>query len=235
MQGTQPLVKHGQVRWYQKVQKGNTYLVSLDPCLGTGGDFAAIQVFSLPDFKQVAEWQHNKTPIQGQVRVMHSILKEINQQLQASGTPNPEIYWTIENNTLGEAAIVTVDEMGEDKFPGYFLHEPRKGGQQRRVVRKGYNTTNKSKVTACSKLKAWVESDKITLFSKPLIRELKVFVAKGNSFEAKSGENDDLVSALLLVVRMTDFLTKYDATMEESLGARLDDDDDHQEPMPIII
>ena len=43
------------------------------------------------------------------------------------------------------------------------------------------------------------------------------------------------MSALLLVVRMTDFLTKYDATMEESLGARLDDDDDHQEPMPIII
>ena len=235
LQGTQPLVKHGQVRWYQKVQKGNTYLVSLDPCLGTGGDFAAIQVFSLPDFKQVAEWQHNKTPIQGQVRVMHSILKEIDQQLRANGTPNPEIYWTIENNTLGEAAIVTVDEMGEDKFPGYFLHEPRKGGQQRRVVRKGYNTTNKSKVTACSKLKAWVETDKITLFSKPLIRELKVFVAKGNSFEAKSGEHDDLVSALLLVVRMTDFLTKYDATMEQSLGAQLDDDDDYQDPMPIII
>ena len=89
--------------------------------MGTGGDFAAIQVFSLPDFKQVAEWQHNKTPIQGQVRVMHSILKEIDQQLRATGTPNPEIYWTIENNTLGEAAIVTVDEMGEDKFPGYFF------------------------------------------------------------------------------------------------------------------
>ena len=28
LQGTQPLVKHGQVRWYQKVQKGNTYMVS---------------------------------------------------------------------------------------------------------------------------------------------------------------------------------------------------------------
>ena len=29
LQGTQPLVKHGQVRWYQKVQKGNTYVVCL--------------------------------------------------------------------------------------------------------------------------------------------------------------------------------------------------------------
>ena len=40
------------------------------------------------------------------------------------------------------------------------------------------------------------------------IRELKVFVAKGNSFEAKSGEHDDLVAPLLLIVRMTDFLTQ---------------------------
>ena len=28
LQGTQPLVKHGQVRWYPKIQKGNTYMVS---------------------------------------------------------------------------------------------------------------------------------------------------------------------------------------------------------------
>ena len=104
------------------------------------------------------------------------------------------------------------------------------------MARKGYNTTNKSKVTACTKLKAWVETDKITLSSKPLVRELKVYVAKGNSFSAKSGEHDDLVAALLLVVRMTDFLTRYDATMEESLGATLDDgDDDYRDPMPISI
>ena len=101
------------------------------------------------------------------------------------------------------------------------------------MVRKGYNTTNNPKLQHVPKLK--VQNDKITLFSKPLIRELKVFVAKGNSFEAKSGEHDDLVSALLLIVRMTDFLTKYDDTMEQSLGATLDDDDDYQEPMPIII
>ena len=39
-----------------------TYVVSLDPSLGTGGDYAAIQVFELePTFEQVAEWQHNLT------------------------------------------------------------------------------------------------------------------------------------------------------------------------------
>ena len=34
-------------------------LVALDPSMGTGGDNAAIQVFELPSYEQVAEWQHN--------------------------------------------------------------------------------------------------------------------------------------------------------------------------------
>ena len=56
--------------------------------------------------------------------------------------------------------------MGEDKFPDISYMNPSKGGQQRRVVRKGYNTTNNPKLLHVPKLKAWVESDKITLFSK---------------------------------------------------------------------
>ena len=73
----------------------------------------------------------------GQVRVMHSIPRNrpsYEQMIHQSRT-----YWTIENNTLGEAPIVTVDEMGEDKFPD-ISHEPERW-TQRRVVRKGYNTT----------------------------------------------------------------------------------------------
>jgi hypothetical protein len=239
LQGTQPLVKHGQVRWYQKVQKGNTYMVSLDPCLGTGGDFAAIQVFSLPDFKQVAEWQHNKTPVQGQVRTLLGILQELDTQLKDLGTPNPEVYWTVENNAMGEGAIVSIEEMDESKFPGFFMHEPRRAGQQRRDVhkRKGYNTTHKAKITACTKLKHYIESGKMTVNSRNLIRELKLFVAKGNSYSAKLGENDDLVSATLLCCRLVQYLTRYDPVFEKSLGLRDEDDegDGSVVPMPMII
>ena len=32
------------------------YVVTLDPCAGTGGDNAAIQVVELPTMKQVGEW-----------------------------------------------------------------------------------------------------------------------------------------------------------------------------------
>ena len=159
-------------------------------------------------------------------------------ELKEQGQPQPEIYWTIENNTLGEAAIVAVEEMDEARFPGFFLHEPRRAGQQRRDKhkRKGYNTTHKAKISACSKIKHWIESDKITLNSRNLIRELKVFVARGNSFSAKIGENDDLVSATLLCARIVDYLTKYDPIFEKSLGEQLDDDDDGSvQPLPFII
>jgi len=176
--------------------------------------------------------------VQGQVRTLYAILKEIELELKEQGQPQPELYWTIENNTLGEAAIVSVEEMDESRFPGFFLHEPRRAGQQRRDKhkRKGYNTTHKSKISACSKLKHWIESDKVALHSRNLIRELKVFVARGNSYSAKVGENDDLVSATLLCCRIIDYLTKYDTIFEKSLGEQLDDNDDGSvQPMPMII
>ena len=41
--------RQGQVRWFKKLKKGNIYLISLDPSLGTGGDNAAIQVIEMPN------------------------------------------------------------------------------------------------------------------------------------------------------------------------------------------
>ena len=44
---------------------------------------------------QVAEWCHNKI-IEGQIRVMLDILKELKQY------GSKELYWTVENNSIGE-------------------------------------------------------------------------------------------------------------------------------------
>ena len=45
MAGIDPMERQGQIRWYSKPQRDKTYVVALDPSLGTGGDPAAIQVF----------------------------------------------------------------------------------------------------------------------------------------------------------------------------------------------
>jgi hypothetical protein len=227
LQSREPIELQGQVRWFQKPQRNKTYVIGLDPSLGTGGDYAAIQVYELPTMLQVAEWQHNKTPIQRQV----SILKEICEYIyDVIGTQN-DIYYSVENNTLGEAALVVIAEFGEENIRGTFLSQPIKTGQAR-IHRKGFTTTNKTKLAVCAKLKNLVENRKMTICSKNLISELKTFVAFGVSFAAKTGETDDLVSATLLTLRMVQALQSYDAELDEKLR---DNVDDYLAPMPFIV
>lgn len=226
MAGIDPIEKQGQVRWYKRPKKGSTYLVGLDPSLGTGGDYSAIQVFELPSMDQVAEWQHNKTPVQGQIRILQEITKYL-----VSVTENPnEVYYSVENNTLGEAALVVIAEIGEENIQGVFLTEPKRPGQGR--YRKGFNTTNKTKLAACAKFKALIEGKRMRVVSKNLISQLKNFVASGTSYEAKMGENDDLVMAAMLCVRMAQFLREFDPALDDNLKDSLDD---YDLPMPFIM
>jgi hypothetical protein len=140
------------------------------------------------------------------------------------------VYYSVENNTLGEAALIAISELGEENIPGTFLTEPKRAGVGRQ--RKGFTTTNKTKLAACSKLKSLVETKRIAIASKMLISELKTFVAAGNSYEAKLGEHDDLVMSTLLCIRMIQMLQGYDAGMDAELRDGLDT---FIEPMPFIM
>ena len=227
MSGVDPWIKMGQIRWYKPVTPGHIYMIALDPSLGTGGDAAAIQVYELPGMKQVAEWQHNKTPIQQQVKIIQKICEHI----ESESNGRSEIYWSMENNSLGEAGLVTVEEMGEENFPGTFLSQSKTHGNAK-SFRRGFTTTHKSKISACAKLKQWVETGKCEISSKNLLKELKTFIARGNSFSAKEGEHDDLVMALVLIIRMAQEVTKYEEDAYEFFDAA--GDDDYDDPMPMV-
>jgi hypothetical protein len=226
MEGLDPIERQGQVRWYKRPDPKMTYLVALDPSLGTGGDPSAIQIFELPSFRQVGEWQHNRTPVQRQIGILSEITKYL-----AETVPVNNIYYSMENNTLGEAALVSVSELGEENIKGTFLNEPAKVGNTRRY-RKGFNTSNKTKLAACAKLKNLIESKRMTICSKPLMSELKTFVSNGTSYAAKPGETDDLVMSLLLIVRMAQLLQSFDAQLDNALRDTMDD---VIEPMPFIM
>jgi hypothetical protein len=224
MEGVDPIRKSGQVRWYAAPKPGMIYTVALDPSLGTGGDPAAIQVFEANTTKQVAEWKHNKTPIPMQIRVFADIIKEVAEKCQ---NPN-NVYYSVENNTLGEAALISIDEYGEQNINGIFLSEKKRRGNTRRF-RKGFNTTNSTKLAACAKAKTLIEKKAMSISSKPLVTELKHFVAHGASFAAKPGETDDLVMAMILSVRMFAVLKDYHKELADNLR---DYSDDIIKPMP---
>jgi hypothetical protein len=229
MEGVAPMLNMGQTRWYKKPTAQYTYAVALDPSMGTGGDNAAIQVFELPSYEQVAEWQHNTTAIPGQIRVLADICKYLQQETNnANG-----IYWSVENNGIGEACLLVINDFGEENIPGLFVSEPMRKGHVRKF-RKGFNTTHGTKITACSRLKTMIENDKMKVRSKTLISELKAFVATGSSYQAKSGGSDDLVSATLLALRMMAVLKDWDPRIYSTF-TQAEDIEDYEAPMPIFI
>ena len=138
------------------------------------------------------------------------LLAQINKYIaECTGEPD-SIYYSIENNSIGEAALISLNEYGESNIPGIFLSETGK-------KRKGFNTTHKVKLTACAKFKTLLESKRMKVYSKSLISELKTFVASGGSYQAKIGDTDDLVMASLLVVRMFQHLSDFHYNLEEQI------------------
>ncbi len=206
LNGTEPITRMGQVRWYKKPTKGNIYVVGLDPSLGTGGDNAAIQIYEANTTTQIGEWKHNKTDIPSQIKLMAQINKYI---LECTNEPN-NIYYSLENNSIGEAALISLNEYGESNVPGIFISESGK-------KRKGFNTSQKPKLTACAKFKTLLESKKMTIHSRALISELKAFVASGGSYASKVGDTDDLVMASLLVIRIVQQLADYHGDLESQI------------------
>jgi hypothetical protein len=131
----------------------------------------------------------------------------------------------VENNSIGEAALISIAEYGEQNIEGYFLSEPGRN-------RKGFNTSNKPKLAACAKLKHLLESNRMSIASRSLVSELKTFVAAGAGYAAKQGETDDLVMATLLVIRMMKVLQDYHSDLDLQMR---DHQDTMIEPLPFVM
>ena len=62
----------------------------------------------------------------------------------------------------------------------------------------------------CITLKRFIEQNKLKVYSKAFLRELKCFVARGNSFSAQPGETDDLVMSMVIACRMVNYISTFE-------------------------
>jgi hypothetical protein len=232
-----PIAKTDDVRWFKEIEYGCTYAVALDPSGGTGGDDAAIQVYELPTLRQVAEWKHNGTSIPNQVKLMHRILTEIAARMEERGARNIEdhLFWSVENNTIGEAAVLEIQNLGIERFPGTLINEPKRTRTGR--IRKGMTTTKATKKTACFHMQKLMETFRMEVASTELHRQLNDFIKSGMNdgiYKAKLGCKDDLVSSTLLIVRMIDIIAKFEDRTAQVISETLDDAQLYQ-PLSILV
>ena len=72
------------------------------------------------------------------------------------------------------------------------------GGFSGRGNQLGLRMTKGTKKIGTSNLKSLIESDKLIINDFDIIAELSTFIARGKSFEAEQGANDDLVMCLVI-------------------------------------
>ncbi len=236
MQGEAPAFFIDDARFYSEIEPNCMYLVALDPAQGTLNDAAAIQIFKVPGMEQVGEWQSNSANTREQMRCLLRLLWFIDDELRSNPEQRdePQIYWTLENNSLGEANLNLIEDIGEQNFPGTMVSERRRKGTTKRF-RKGLNTSQYSKRAAHAQFKNLIEGARMLVKSRNLVVEMKNYVRSGDSYKAKAGMHDDLVSGCLLCVRMLQTIRAQGIEVGSELSDSFSEDEIFGSPMPIIV
>lgn len=192
------------IRFYKELEPNMKYLISIDPSMGVNGDFAAIEVFEFPTFVQVAEWVDDKLNQNDQVEKLKNLVLWMYKSLKEKGSFNPEIYWSLENNSVGEGFICSLREksinMNYTKPQDYI----KKAILISEIGNKriGFTTTKRTKTMACSQLKSLLETNRITINSNIFAKELSNFTLKeiGETASSKTGHDDTITSTLTIIL-----------------------------------
>lgn len=214
---TKQAKKHIGVRneiiFWDNIKEGQTYLVSVDPATGAGKDFGVIEAFHFPSLEQIAEYRSNTMD-------SNKMYLKLSWLLKAFESKHCTVYFTVENNGVGEGMIALYQNDENVSETAEFVCEEGKS-------RLGMTTTGPSKLKACLSFKQLVEKSKMTIHSPILIKEIKTYVRRQGSYNAQVGSTDDCIAATLLIVRMINEIASYEQDAFDKLYT-IDQSDIHE-------
>lgn len=170
------------------------YTVCCDVARGVNRDYSAITVIDVTEvpYQIVARYKSNAVTVQMFPNVIEQLALRYN-----------EASVLIEINDLGEqVANILIDDLEYENMIWTSFKGRNgvriSGGFGGGTTVPGLRTTLKTKKIGCSNLKTLVESNKLELNDFEVINELSTFIAKGSSYAADDGKNDDLVMTLVM-------------------------------------
>ena len=182
------------IQFWDTFKPNRLYIVGVDPSAGTGADYSVIQIFEFPQMQQIAMYRTNTMASPE----LYVVLKDVLNAIELVGA---KALFSIENNGVGEG-IISLYNADEKRPNAEFVSESFK--------RKGFVTTNRSKLSACLLFKDMVENRVIKIKSPRTLSEMKNFIRKGAGYQAQSGATDDCISAILIVLRILEHMSSYD-------------------------
>lgn len=194
-----PLVDKNGIKIYQKPEKNKVYVCVVDVSRGKGLDYNALQIVDVTQmpYQQVATFRDNMTSPADYVEIVHYMAKLYN-----------NAYTLVEINDIGEQVSHTLHFEYEMENLLFTENAGRLGkrisGGYGKNVDKGIRTTKSVKSVGCSVVKMLLEQEQLILHDFDTVKEFSTFSRKGTSYEAESGEHDDLVMCMVLFSWLTD-------------------------------
>jgi hypothetical protein len=203
---TEPMEKRGADMnlWiWEPVDYSRSYMVVADVARGDGKDYSTFHVIDIENNTQVGEYK-------GQLGT-----KEFGHLLVGIATEYNQALLVIENASIGWSTIQTVIERGYDN-----LYYSPKGGNvsadsyfdqydHNSNMVAGFSMNARTRPLVIGKFQEYVNEKAVTIHSKRLIEEMKVFVWKNGRAEAQGGYNDDLVMAFGTAMYIRDTALKF--------------------------
>ena len=202
----EPLERRGadQNLWvWESADYSRDYMVVADVARGDGKDFSTFHIIEVENNVQVAEYK-------GQIGT-----KEFGHLLVGIATEYNNAMLVIENANIGWATIqVAIDRQysnlyysqrsGEATVDSYFDIY-----QDHSKMVAGFTMSSKTRPMVIGKFQEYIGDRGVTIQSRRLIEEMKVFIWKNGRAEAQTGYNDDLVMAFGIAMYIRDTALKF--------------------------
>ena len=181
-------IKNRNFKVWDIPKKNVKYFLGVDVAEGLGGKRDSSTIFVMDkNGKQVAEFKSNKIKPYEFADIVDCVGRWYN-----------KAHLTVEKASGGHSVIERLRyEKHYMNMTKYKTYDEFK----RTVWQVGFDTNAKSKSIAVNDMREWFDKGMIDIQSNDLLEEMKVFVAEENgSFNAVSGEHDDLISACWLAI-----------------------------------
>ena len=179
------------------------YMVTADVARGDGKDFSAAHVIDIETNTQVAEYKGHMPP------------KEFGYFLVGLASEYNNALLVVENANIGWATLDAIIERGyrnlyqspkSDAITAESYLRVYEGNSE---MTPGFTMSMRTRPLCINKFREFVGDRSVTIRSKRLLEEMKVFVWKHGRAEAQTGYNDDLVMSFGISMFLRDTSLKF--------------------------
>jgi len=213
-----PLERRGvdQNLWiWEAADYSREYMITADVARGDGKDFSTAHIIDIATNTQVGEYRGQMSP------------KEFGYFLVGLGSEYNNAMLAVENASIGWATIDSIIERGysnlyhspkSDQFTADAYLKVFEGNSD---MTPGFTMSMRSRPLVVNKFREYVGDRSVTIRSKRLLEEMKVFIWRNGRPEAQSGYNDDLVMAFGIGMYLRDTSLKFQQHSHDMTRATL--------------